>query len=297
MKVSILPLCLLAFLFAFPGQAFVVEANAATIVVDTAADTLTNGGGCSLREAITNANADAATIADCTAGSGADTINFDASLAGQTITLSLGQLVISSSITIDATGVANLSVSGNNASRVFDITTATAVVVMTGFRITGGNGSPGGGIRNTGDLTFNNMTVQSNAGSGSGGGVYTLGTGNRLTINGGFISANTASSGGGIHGVTSLVISLTNVTVSGNTASIDGGGVFALGGTLNIMGGSVTSNTATNNAGGGIVASGTTLTATNASITNNHADGSQGRGGGMYIDGGSSTISNSTLIP
>ena len=199
MKITILPLCLLAFLFTFPSQTFVAQANAATITVNSVSDAGTNGDGlCTLREAILNANADNQSNVDCAGGSGADTINFNASLANQTITLTspVGELAITSNITINALAVANVSVSGGGTRRVFNIQSATAIVVMTGFRITGGNGNGfqgGGAIRNIGDLTLNNMVVQANAGNGLGGGIRTEGTGNRLTINGGSILSNTAT--------------------------------------------------------------------------------------------------------
>src|SRR2546421_3120029 len=44
------------------------------ITVNSTADTLANDGQCTLREAIINANDDAATWSDCAAGSGTDTI-------------------------------------------------------------------------------------------------------------------------------------------------------------------------------------------------------------------------------
>jgi len=202
MKITILPLCLLAFLFTFLTQTFVVETNAATITVNSATDTFIGGNGqCTLREAILNANNDSPSSPDCTAGSGADTINFNAALANQTITLT-SQLGITSNITINAQAAAGLSVSGNNSSRVFAIF-ANSVVVMTGFRITGGNGNGfqgGGAILNNGDLTLTNMVIEANAGNGLGGGIRTEGAGNRLTINGGSILGNTASRGGAIYG-------------------------------------------------------------------------------------------------
>ena len=298
MKVTIFSMCLLAFLFTFPSQTFVTQANAATIIVNSATDTFTGGDGqCTLREAIYNANNDFIPADECAAGSGADTIVFAASLAGQTITLTHpnGGLSITSDMTINATGVANLSVSGGGTRRVFNIQRAAAIVVMTGFRITGGNTTAdGGAIQNVGNLTLNSMIVQTNT-ARLGGGIYTFGTGNRLTVNGGSILGNSSpNNGGGINGTDSSIVNLTNVTVSGNTASNSGGGII-VGGTLNITGGSITGNTATAQDGGGIFASNTTVTVTNASITNNHADGSSGEGGGMYISGGASTITNSTL--
>src|SRR6185503_17795453 len=56
------------------GLAFPAQARANTITVNTTADILATNGSCSIREAIINANNDAATWPDCAAGAGADTI-------------------------------------------------------------------------------------------------------------------------------------------------------------------------------------------------------------------------------
>ena len=56
-----------------------------TITVTGTGDSLSNNGVCTLREAIINANNNAATWTDCAAGSGADVINRPAG----TITLTI----------------------------------------------------------------------------------------------------------------------------------------------------------------------------------------------------------------
>src|SRR5260370_24675236 len=53
--------------------------------------------------------------------SSGDTITFAPSLAGQTITLTSGELAIDKSLDIEGLGADQLTVSGNDASRVFDI--------------------------------------------------------------------------------------------------------------------------------------------------------------------------------
>src|SRR5215208_147224 len=81
---------------------YVTPVHAAGMVVNTEADETTTNGFCSLREAITNANNDAATYHDCAVGSGADTITF---AGNYTITLQGRQLpVITSEITITGQG-------------------------------------------------------------------------------------------------------------------------------------------------------------------------------------------------
>jgi len=75
----------------------------------------------SLREAITAANTNAV-FSDAAAGQGAgvvDTITFDASLTGQTIVLGGEQLLISDDLSIIGLGQNELTISGNDASRVF----------------------------------------------------------------------------------------------------------------------------------------------------------------------------------
>src|SRR5262245_15806818 len=86
-----------------------------TLTVLNAAD---NGQG-SLRDAIKDA-------------SSGDTIVFDSSLAGQTITLTSHQLSIKKSLHIEGPGAGLLAISGNDANRVFDIS-AGLTVTITGL--------------------------------------------------------------------------------------------------------------------------------------------------------------------
>jgi hypothetical protein len=101
-----------------------------TLTVTNAAD----GGPGSLRQAITSAH-------------GGDTIQFGASLNGQTIGLTSGELAITKSLSIQGPG--NLAV-GNSSGRAFDITTPGAVVTISGLGITGSGVSTGGAILNRG---------------------------------------------------------------------------------------------------------------------------------------------------
>ena len=87
-------------------------AHAASIVVNTGTDKSglnIYDGLCSLREAITNANTDAATYPDCPAGSGTDTITF---AANYNITL-LSELVVTSPIIINGNGAGNTILQAN----------------------------------------------------------------------------------------------------------------------------------------------------------------------------------------
>ena len=103
----------------------------ATIIVTTAGDVVDGSDGVlSLREAIAQANANA----------DADTIVFDASLSGQTITLTGGALILTQDVTIDGDvngdDKADITISGNNASRVFLMTGASTDVDLLSLTLT-----------------------------------------------------------------------------------------------------------------------------------------------------------------
>src|SRR5262249_3718716 len=76
-----------------------------------------------------------------------DPIQFDHHLKGQTITLPQGQLVINQSLEIDGPGADKLTISGNSASRIFDIS-GGATVTISGLTITRGLATDGAGILN-----------------------------------------------------------------------------------------------------------------------------------------------------
>jgi uncharacterized protein (TIGR03437 family) len=222
-----------------------------------------NVGAGSLRQAITDANAN---------GAGTDTINFSALFnTAQTITLTAGQLSINSSLTINGPGANLLTVSGNNASRVFLINSGFSVS-LSGITITGGNGAgagggDGGGALNNGALTVTNSTISGNTTDNSGGGIGNFG-----------------------------VLTVTSSTISGNTANgFFGGGSISNGGTLTVTSSTISGNSAPNgdNKGGGILTFGA-ATITNCTITNNAAAGAASAGG-VFRSGGTVTIRNSLI--
>jgi len=200
-----------------PGPVFTVNS---TNDVD---DGVAGIAHCSLREAIAAANANAYT----------NTIDFAAELPGVhtgvtgTITLTNGQLTITNSVNINGPGAANLTVSGNNASRVFSFDDATAAV--SGLTISNGRvGANGAGIYNSGGfLDLNNCVVTSCTnlgGSASGGGIYND-VSTILSIYNSSISANRGYEGGGI--MNRGILSIVNSTVSSNSMFGNyGGGIF-----------------------------------------------------------------------
>jgi hypothetical protein len=177
-----------------------------------------------------------------------DTINFAPNLNGQTIRLTGGELAISKNLTITGPGANQLTVSGNNASRVFDIQSAT--VALSGLIIAGGNGGGlghGGGIYSNGNLTLTGDAISGNVLNtiGAGGGVYN-GSGGTLTITDSTVNGNQATQGAGIYNDGGTAV-ITNSTITGNTASSPGigtGGGVNNAGTMSLENDTIAGNVA-----------------------------------------------------
>jgi hypothetical protein len=168
-------------------------------------------------------------------------------------------------------------------------------ITLTGLTIQNGSANEGGGIVHNGggSLTLNNTVVTNNTSRGNGGGIANLQS--TLTLNNSSVTNNTATYGGGISNYWYGVVNLNNSVVSGNIArrfSANGyiygglgGGIFNSTGTVTLTDTSVSGNTA-DEAGGGIAngdypgsgAEGGTLTLNHTVVTNNTA----GYGGGIY---------------
>jgi predicted outer membrane repeat protein len=218
-----------------------------------------------------------------------DAIVFAPSLAGQTITLTSGELLIKHSLTITGPGAGQLTVSGNNTSRVFELSHATNVI-MSGLTISNGHNGLGGGIFFQGGstLTISGCTLSGNsAGGGYGGGIFSGGT---LTISGCLFTGNTAYEGGGLYSAGSPA-TITGCTFTGNSA-VKGGGIYSDLGPLTVSGCTLTGNSAST-AGGGIYITGTATIKNSSNITGNTAPTGAGADvdnqGVLYLDS-SSTI-------
>ena len=221
--------------------------------VTDVSDSATDTG--SLRYAITQANANSNP-----AGS---LIQFDTAAfsSPQTITLA-STLELSESAgpeVIDGPGSAVLTISGNNAVRVFTVDT-NVEAKLVGLTISDGHVTTpanGGGISNSGGtLTIDACTISGNNAAGygdpnGGGGIYNTGT---LTVTGSTISGNQAASfGGGIDNLGKLEV--TDSTISGNQLSdpfrsTAGGGIYNIGGDASVVSCTIANNDATY--GGGI---------------------------------------------
>ncbi len=173
-------------------------------------------------------------------------------------------------------------------------------------------GGIGGGIYMGGNqhISMSNATVDGNSSTNAtarGGGIVIAnlgvagftGTNNLSNVT---ISNNQATTGvgegGGLYFNSAYGATLTNCSITGNSADI-GAGVQNAGGTtgtitLAISGGSITNNVSSS-AGGGLSHTGsvTTTTVTNCNITGNTTTGN---GGGVYITGGTINIQKANII-
>jgi predicted outer membrane repeat protein len=154
-------------------------------------------------------------------------------------TITVPEIVISANTTIDATGQ-SVTLSGNNANRLFCVPNTGTMLTLQNVTVTNGkpnancgasNGSVGGGIINFGILNLINSTVVGNSAVEQGGGIYTAdGT---VNILGSTFANNTAATGGAILS-TSSTVNIANSTFSGNDSTTAGGSIGAGGSTINV---------------------------------------------------------------
>ncbi len=212
--------------------------SGSSIVVNTLDDHDDGAAGlsdCTLREAVKYAPAGAA-------------ITF--SVTG-TITLTSGDLAIAKNLTITGPSSApGITVSGNNASRIFRITGGT--VNLSWLTLTGGNSTStsipantGGAIDNGGGTVhLSNSTLFGNSAATWGGAIRNFGS-STLTVTNSTISGNSAgTSGGAIRNGGILIVA--NSTISGNTVTGStgtGGGIHIANGTAAFSNSIVAGNT------------------------------------------------------
>ena len=130
-------------------------------------------------------------VQQANAATSASSIEIELGTSPATITLLQGQLELDNTAyptTIyDGPGEGGVTISGNNASRVFKVDSGVTASI-SGLTITGGSASNGGGLANYGgNLTLTNCTL----------------------------SGNSASYGGGVASTGGGTLTLTNCTVSG----------------------------------------------------------------------------------
>ena len=242
-----------------------------------------------------------AAIAASAAG---DTINFDPSLNGQTITLTSGPLMVTQSLTISGPGAGNLTITNAtvNGTADFNINivppTSTSVTI-SGLTITGGHArdTGGGGIdaESVATLTLdgdviigNQSTIRDNRSAAGGGGVF---------VNAGTVNVSNST-------ITNNAITFSD-SVGGNGSS-GGGGIYSNGGDVDVTGSDVSHNSASittssgDSGGGGIYSNGGPVSVSSSTVLDNsvHITSSPGGddgGGGIFSNGGGTSIGSSTI--
>ena len=209
-------------------------------------------------------------VAQANAASSPSTIQIE---VGYTATLAMtqGPLVLTNTAEptkiadyggVGPNNMADVIISGNNASRVLQIDDGVTVTIdllsigdgstisngggiynagtlyLGGCNISGNSGFVGGGIYNLGTATLKECIISGNTGAGSAGGLFNQGT---MSLNDVVFSGNTATGGKGGTGGGSAGV--------GNTGSGNGGALFNHG-TLNMTACTITGNTAVG--GGGL---------------------------------------------
>jgi CSLREA domain-containing protein len=163
------------------------------------------GGNCTLRAAVDEANA--------TEG----LVGIDLANATYVLGASGGDLDVTGRISVKGAGTSVVDAACNG-DRVFDVA-ASGELSLLSITVTGGDPTgDGGGIRSAGTLALQLSSVVGNVASGRGGGVaVTAGT---ATIERSTLEANAAgTAGGGVAVAAAATATVTNSTISGNSAA------------------------------------------------------------------------------
>jgi predicted outer membrane repeat protein len=173
-------------------------------------------------------------------------------------------------------------------SRIFSLTTSSGAgpgVTISGLTLTRGF-EPGGGnggavINQSGShLTLDNVAITDSKSNSSGGGIYSVGD---LTISHSTLSGNVAATGGALdqsatsYGPGSATISDSQIA---NNQATSGGGIFSSGKYMTLTNSTVSGNTATNFGGGIASQSKYGLDVKGSTISGNSAE----TGGGLMLN-------------
>ena len=273
-----------------------VASQAATFTVDTLSDN--DNAGFTLREAITQANASA----------GADSITFNPALSGL-LTLTQGELAITSELSITGPGSSLLIISGDadssgdansGDSRIFNITagpvsisdlTLTNAYSESIIPFPNGDQNNGGAIRMqplaNSQLSLTNCTI-ANSSSRTGGGLYCENT--ELTLTNCTFSNNAGGiQGGGLASLNSDLM-ITNSNFTGANSTFSGAGLNCENGVLTMTNCTISANQGSNSAG--LSLNGTDLSLQNCFILDNYSSNGTG---GLACNNGVINITNSTI--
>lgn len=212
------------------------------MTIFTVANIKDSGAG-SLRDAVAKAQA-------------GDTIKFSSTLANQKITLTSGDIDITKNVTIDGSSAKGLSVSGNNASRIFNLSAKNLNVTIKGLSFVNGRAA--------------------GAGDDGEGGAIKVGYTSTLTIENSFFKYNKANRGGAIEVGNAGSLIVRNSTFDNNDGTIANDG---------LSGGAIATDGA-----GGTLGKGKLIVEGSTFINNKGVDG-----GAIYNLLGPLTIKNSVF--
>ncbi|MEJ7846877.1 MAG: choice-of-anchor Q domain-containing protein [Pyrinomonadaceae bacterium] len=220
---------------------------------------------CSLREAVHQAGLNF----------GTDTITFAPNVFG-TITLGGTEISINNQSVniVGYTKASTLTVSGNNASRIFKLDNST--VSISGMTLTNGlagipNGLGGAIFGNSSNLTLDRVMITGNDANGYS--AFYMSGGSTQRISNSTISGNSAKNSPGI-GIANTALFMSNTTISGNFDSDGGAGLGALlcmNGALNIRNSTIAFNRVAAGTNAGIQLSGCALNIGNSIVAQNQA--------------------------
>ena len=278
---------------------FIPNSEAKSLVVNLA-DDVVNGSDekTSLREALSYA----ASLG------GSQTITFDSTVFGDGATIVLdsakGEIELTSNITIDgdvnADGKADVTIDGNNATRIFLINSEIAVNLQNLNLINGNVANLGAGIylnNSNAVLTIDNVLFEGNAASGTqqSGGAIGVSRGTIVISDSVFRNNSATGSGAAISMVIGGDLTVTNTLFDGNTSSYHGATIYGAG-YSNIY---LNSITVMNSIGRGaygaaVLLQGSSVIA-NSTFINNSVTQASAAAGAIELRGGHTQIFGSTF--
>lgn len=251
----------------------------------------------------TTADAGAGSLRDVlAAATSGDTITFTLP-SPSTISLTSGELPITTSVTISGPGANALSIV-NASGRVFNLDTSGKTALISGVHLSGQNPSGNGGaiINNGGALTLQYVLIDNSSTTGEGGAIennYNGSASYSLTLQNSTIANNTANKAGAIAFI-GCDLKIENSTIYGNHATDSFGAITLSGGCGYIYNSSIVGNTAAFSVGG--INSQSSALTIESSILANNTDSSgindlNRTGGGNSFVYASNSIFSESFVP
>lgn len=165
----------------------------------------------------------------------------------------------------------------------------------------GAAGSGGGILNDQSTVIVESSTLSGNTSVRAGGGVEAnIGTTNLTDVTlDGNSTGGAPGNGGGLHITGAGNATITDSTVTNNTATLEGGGLWNGSGTMTVSDSEITGNTASGAAaddgGGGLFNNGGTLRISGSTVEGNEADGAAGSGGGVLTLAGTLEVTDSSI--